>query len=848
MQHSPLLLTLSLLIGLATAAPSDAFAEEARHGDSREFERQLAEHVPATAEQVRWLQQQLALAPREVKPGLDPAELIKHGRDHDNDGEGAQIELWKQLVAGQPSAEQWQHNATLRLASQRADSGKRAVGSWSPAGFGIVNANTTPRAAGALMDVRYAYDHGASKRVLFAGALGGGLWKQADFFGGHIWAPLTNTLAGSTGIGGFWVDPTDSNWMIVGTGVGGGRYNGSGLYRTTNGGGTWTAATMDGLTPGTFYKIAGDRFKSGSLYACTDIGFFRSRNYGQSWTREHTGNCSDFVQVSGAVGNNDGVMLLALWGGVIQYAAVDTLPFDWATATTTGITGSIGRMTLAAPANRGDSPYVYAMVTDANHNSNGVFRSGAYGLSGWSKISGALNFGSVMGFHANAIEVHPDQPAIVAAGMVTAWLTENGTAASPTFENIASSLSDHTDFEFVPSSVEPGNSKVVLANDGGVFIYDYLNNTVDASENLLGINVQLIMGNTTSMNQSLKNRDLIAAGLWDTGSVLLDLAQSGNNRIRYFAGADGGAIGLSSDNMNEMVGTFGAPWSRAWSRDGGDSWQQIDASCPANTLDSPMTSPWGVALEPTPGYGQRIYTYSSRVDGNGVSLDARIWRRSIAADPACSGWSPLHAGSLPADFWGNGPNDWVNLSVANNSSADIVYVNRASTNRVVVLTGTAPNMVMNTRSPTVGGIPASGANSKLQADRNPGRPTSAYFTMQQFDGSLRLAVTHNAGVTWTSVTGNINTLANGEAPQELIASSLDSRQLWLGTSGGVYQSDDGGVNWFATMQGLPATLNVTQLEYDPTRSPPRLILGSYGRGFYTREFTLPAALFGNGFE
>jgi len=837
------LFRLCTLIAAIAALPTAA----AEHGDTRAFDAELALHVPARPEQTLWLHQQWLSAPKGMAASIDPATAMKAAtRDADLNHEAAQIDAWHRLNAGTPPPEQWRRNAERRLALSGA---AKSTGSWTWQGLGIVNADTTPRAAGALMDVRYAYDHAASKRVLYAGALGGGLWKQADFFGGHIWVPLTDTLPGSTGIGGFWVDPTDSNWLIVGTGVGGGRYNGTGLYRSINGGSTWTLFTPDGLSPGTYYKIAGDRFKSSTLYACTDIGFFRSRNYGGSWTREHTGNCSDFAQVSGAAGDNDGVMLLALWGGAIQYAAVDTLPFDWATANTAGITGSIGRVTLAAPANRGDSPYVYAMVTDSNHNSNGVFRSSAYGITSWSKISGAINFGNVMGFHANAVEVHPDNPEIVAAGMVNAWLTENGTAASPVFEPIVSNLSDHTDFEFVPASVAPGNTRVVLANDGGVYIYDYAANTVDASENALVMNVQLVMGNTAAMNQSLKNRNLVAAGLWDTGSVLLDLAQSGANRVRYLDGADGGAIGLSSDNVNEMAGSFGAQWTRSWSRDGGISWQQIDAGCAANTLDAPMTSPWGIALEPTPGYGQRVYTYSSRVDyGTNTSLDARIWRRSISADPSCSGWSVLHAGNLPADFWGNGPGDWVNLSVANNSGADVVYVNRVGSNRVLVLTGTAPNMVINVRSPTVGSIPAAGSSSRLQADRNPGRPNSAYFAMAQNDATIRLAFTHDAGLNWTSATGDINSIATGEAPQELIASSLDPRQLWLATTGGVYQSDDSGAHWTPVMQGLPATLLVTQLEYDPTQSPPRLILGSYGRGFYTREFTLPVALFANGFE
>lgn len=835
------LLHLCTLIAAIAALPAAA----APHGDSRAFDAELARHVPARPDQSLWLRQQWLIAPKGMVPSADPHARVAPTKRDTSNPEATQIEAWHRLNAGTPQPEQWRRNAERRLALSGA---AKSTGSWTWQGLGIVNANTTPRAAGALMDVRYAYDHAASKRVLYAGALGGGLWKQADFFGGHIWTPLTDTLPGSTGIGGFWVDPTDSNWLIVGTGVGGGRYNGTGLYRSTNGGSSWTFMTLAGFTPGTFYKIAGDRFKTGTLYACTDIGFFRSRNYGGSWTREHTSNCSDFAQVSGAVGNNDGVMLLALWGGTIQYATVDASAFSWATADTSGITGSLGRITLAGPANRGDSPYVYAMVTDASNNSNGVFRSGAYGVAAWSKISGAINFGGVMGFHANTVEVHPDDPDIVAAGMVDAWLTENATAASPVFEQIVSSLYDHTDFEFVPATVAPGNTRVVLANDGGVYLYDYATNTVDASENALAMNVQLVMGNTTAMNQSLQNRNLIAAGLWDTGSVLLDLGQAGANRVRYLTGADGGAIGLNSDNANEMAGSFGAAWTRWWSRDGGASWQQIDAGCAANTLDAPMTSPWGIALEPTPGYGQRIYTYSSRVGGGGTSLDARIWRRPISADPSCSGWSVLHAGNLPADFWGNAAGDWVNLSVANNSSADVVYVNRVGSNRVLVLTGTAPNMAINVRSPTVGSIPAAGSSSRLQADRNPGRPNSAYFVMAQSDATIRLAFTHDAGITWTSATGDINTIATGEAPQELIANSLDPRQLWLATAGGVYQSDDSGAHWFPVMQGLPATLLVTQLEFDPTISPPRLILGSYGRGFHTREFALPVALFANSFE
>ena len=91
MQFSPLIRLPLLLLGLGSLAPMGACADAALHGDAREFERRLAEHVPATLEQVRWLQQQLAHAPREVKLGLDPAQVLKRGHGQDDEGEGAQI-------------------------------------------------------------------------------------------------------------------------------------------------------------------------------------------------------------------------------------------------------------------------------------------------------------------------------------------------------------------------------------------------------------------------------------------------------------------------------------------------------------------------------------------------------------------------------------------------------------------------------------------------------------------------------------------------------------------------------------------------------------------------------------
>lgn len=849
-----------LAIGLGLSGSGGLLA--ATGDDLTAFETQLKAHVPARPEQTQFLRQTHAAAAKVVLASAPAASNVPlPGADADNH-EASQIRLWEAMSRQFPAPEQWRRNAEARLAKRMMSStagpdgaGKLAVGSWTSQTLGMRTGPTNaPRASGALMDVRYGYDHVRSRWTLYAAALGGGLWQQIPFLGGPVWSPLTDSLPGSQGIGGFWVDPADSRRIIVGTGVGGGRYPGTGPYRTTDGGANWSLFQMDGITPSAFYKLAGDRFKPATVYACADEGFFRSRDRGQTWVREHPGRCSDFAQVSGAAGDNDGVMLLALWGGAIQYAAVDQGNFSWAVANTSGITGSINRITLAGPANRGDSPLVYAMVTDASNNSNGVFRSNAFGVASWTKISGAIDFGSVMGFHANAVEVHPDNPAIVAVGMVSAYLSENANAATPTWEFINTGTADYTDFEFVPAVVAAGNTRVVAANDGGVHVYDWQTNTVDLSENGKGMEVHLVMGNVASMSQSHANRNLIGAGLWDTGNALLELGAPVAQRFRYLGGADGGSIGLSTDNASEMISTAGAPWSRYWSRDGGATWSQIDLGCPAGTLDDPMITPWGLVLEPTRNFGGRAYTYSARINRSvnpPVNLDARIWRRSIGTNAACSEWTALHAGSLPSDFriaTTDREGDFVNLSVANNPNADLVWINRVGTRRVVVLEGLSPNMSINNRDPALSGFDPTGIASTLQAERNPGRPDTAYFGMLTFGGNIRLAVTHDRGVTWTNVTGNLNTIALGEAPQELIASSIDPRQMWVATKNGIYQSNDRGATWFAVMEGLPVSVDVTQLEYDPTVNPPRLIIGTYGRGIYTREFPLPVTVFANGFE
>ena len=81
--------------------------------------------------------------------------------------------------------------------------------------------------------------HPSNSRIIYAGTAGGGVWKSSD--GGATFSPIFDDYVQSIGV--VTLDPNDPDQTIwVGTGETWTRNSvsvGDGLYRTTDGGGTW---------------------------------------------------------------------------------------------------------------------------------------------------------------------------------------------------------------------------------------------------------------------------------------------------------------------------------------------------------------------------------------------------------------------------------------------------------------------------------------------------------------------------------------------------------------------------------------------------------------------------------
>src|SRR6266480_3074938 len=151
--------------------------------------------------------------------------------------------------------------------------------------------------------------------VFYFGATGGGVWKTTD--GGQSWRPLGDGQLSAGSVGAVAVAGADPNVVYVGTGEQTLRGNvspGDGMFRSTDGGKTWARAGL--RDAGQIARIVVDPGNAGLLYAALwqaqrspwvfssggkGSGLFKSTDGGDTWT-ELTRNKGMPAGVIGRIG------------------------------------------------------------------------------------------------------------------------------------------------------------------------------------------------------------------------------------------------------------------------------------------------------------------------------------------------------------------------------------------------------------------------------------------------------------------------------------------------------------------------------------------------------------------
>ena len=155
---------------------------------------------------------------------------------------------------------------------------------------GLVWRNVGPFRAGRVAAVSGAI---GEPGVFYAGLPLGGVWKTTS--AGRTWYPIFDAVKEASSVGSIEVAPSDTNVIYVGMGdmiTGGGINEGNGVYKSTDAGSTWThlgldqtrqipSILVDPRDPNLVMIAA-----QGNVHAKSDMrGVFRSTDGGKTWTR-----------------------------------------------------------------------------------------------------------------------------------------------------------------------------------------------------------------------------------------------------------------------------------------------------------------------------------------------------------------------------------------------------------------------------------------------------------------------------------------------------------------------------------------------------------------------------------
>ena len=163
--------------------------------------------------------------------------------------------------------------------------------------------------------------HPTEQATFYFGACAGGVWKSDD--GGTYWQNISDGYFTSAAVGAIAVSTSDPSVIFVGMGEACPRGNvsaGDGVYRSTDGGRSWTHVGLEATkhiarvrihptNPNVVYVAAlGDIFGDS-----TERGVFRSTDCGESWERvlfgDETSGAADLTMDP----NNPRIMFATLW-------------------------------------------------------------------------------------------------------------------------------------------------------------------------------------------------------------------------------------------------------------------------------------------------------------------------------------------------------------------------------------------------------------------------------------------------------------------------------------------------------------------------------------------------------
>jgi photosystem II stability/assembly factor-like uncharacterized protein len=649
---------------------------------------------------------------------------------------------WTPLPMGQPGL------SAHSLKAPPASSPLSAT-TWTPIGPAPLSLTSPPdsnfNVSGRITGIAA---HPIDPNTIWIAAAGGGVWKTID--AGSTWTPLTDperTLA----MGAVAVAPSNPNVLYAGTGEAnnsGDSNYGYGILVSTDGGSTWALSTgpADVFTRLATSQIAIDPADANVAYvAMADLaenglsgntGIYKTTDGGTTWTNTaamiDTNDAWSAVIIDPLNSQTLYAAVGAYYGvpGNGVYKSVDA-GATWTKLANAPQGTAAGRISLAlAPCN---DKVLYVSVSASFSSGSADFgalykfvRSDNAGATFTDLTGGTPNYMGGQGWYDQYIAVDPSTASTVYVAGAAAnsilrstdsgvnWTDISGGAA-PTF------TSPHVDHHGVAFDA---NGKLLDGNDGGIYRLD--NPATPLWSDLNG-NLETIQ--FTGIGLHPTNPAIAIGGSQDNGTEIY----SGSLTWTETDGGDGGYAKFSSCNGNRVyhqipVASFGTNFFRR-SDDGGVTWTTKTSGIDTDVNNQNFYAPFVV----DPVNGDRVLYGTNRV-----------WETTNAGDT----WTNIS--DVDTAGFNNGGNNVDALSVAR-SDANTIYVATggtfASTSQIFITTDHGMSWMEHD-------LGVSGRVNDIEVD--PKNAQTAYAVINIFNGSSgQVFKTTNGGGTWSNITGNL---------------------------------------------------------------------------------------------
>ncbi len=396
----------------------------------------------------------------------------------------------------------------------------------------------------------------ATGRTVFAGSVGGGLWKTTDITAGtpnwttidDFWANIAVTAIAQ--------DPNSPNTIYVGTGEG--WYNadairGNGIWKSTDGGNNFTQL---GSTVGTF-RYVNKMVVGASGVVLASIrannggsgGVYRSTDGGATWTRTLSSTGTSISADIEVAANGD---IYASMGFAFTYSdgiyrstdngATWTRVYD---ATTNGE----GRIDLACAPSDANTVYALMEVGGGTEIRKTTNNGGSWTTLAQPTWDEGINWTRGQEWYDLAIAVDPNDANTLMIGGIDLFKSTNGgnswTQVSKWYTGTSRPYV-HADQHFI---LYRNSNDILFGNDGGVF--RSTNGGTAFSTKSINYNVTQFYACATS-NEAGATRFL--AGSQDNGSHRY--LNTGINATTEVTGGDGAFCHIDQDNPNIQITSY----------------------------------------------------------------------------------------------------------------------------------------------------------------------------------------------------------------------------------------------------------------------------------------------------